>query len=315
MWGPKMKRHSREFRVGALVLATAGLFCVFVVFLLGSSFDSERARYHILFEENVKGMVIGSSVNFQGVPVGKVTDMAFEGGKTHVQVDVDPRKCEIQDVTQARLDRLLVTGQVTVELEGWAPGRPKIAVGTFIEPKDDPIETLKLSMPELIAQVQTTLERTDATLASVQTLLGPETQQRVHAILAQVEDLTTRLPDRIDGTLAEVQGAAQGFTRVADATHDILTGEPVRALLDNANRAASGLIAMEATVEGLAREATAVVQGARHPLLGALLSARESLREIQGLARRLQLAPTSLIFGAEQGEIAVQPAAAPGGGR
>ena len=87
-----MHPHGRRFRLGLFVLGTGGMFVALLAFILQNSLHSERATYFILFEENVKGMVVGSKVNFQGVPIGVVADMRFQDGKTLVELRVDPSR-------------------------------------------------------------------------------------------------------------------------------------------------------------------------------------------------------------------------------
>ena len=95
--------RSRRFRLGLLALLTVTTFVVMLTFVLQGVMREERASYFILFDENVKGMVVGSKVNFQGVPIGMVRDIRFQGGRTKVELSIDPHRAEIQDITKARL--------------------------------------------------------------------------------------------------------------------------------------------------------------------------------------------------------------------
>jgi len=92
-------QNSRRFRLGLYVLGAGALFVSLLLFLAQSSFHGERASYFIMFDENVKGMVAGSKVNFQGVPIGVVADLRFQDGRTLVELRVDPTRAAIQDVT------------------------------------------------------------------------------------------------------------------------------------------------------------------------------------------------------------------------
>ena len=154
-----MGRGSRRFRLGLFVLGAGSLFVALLAFILQNSLNVERATYFIVFQENVKGMVAGSKVNFQGVPIGVVRDIRFQDGKTVVELRVDPSRATIQDVTTARMDRLLVTGQVTIELEGYgAKGRP-LPPGSFVQTKGDPLSSLTGSIPEVVDRAVTSLQR------------------------------------------------------------------------------------------------------------------------------------------------------------
>jgi hypothetical protein len=51
---------SRRFRLGLLALLSGLTFCVMLLFVLNGVLRQDRSSYFILFEENVKGMVIGA---------------------------------------------------------------------------------------------------------------------------------------------------------------------------------------------------------------------------------------------------------------
>ncbi|MCA8949444.1 MAG: MCE family protein, partial [Planctomycetes bacterium] len=177
---------ARRFRLGLFVLAAAGLFVVLLGFVLEGTLSNQRATYFIMFEENVKGMVVGSKVNFQGVPVGVVGDMRFQDGKTLVELNIDPTRASVQDVTKARMDRLLVTGQVTIELEGYEEtGRP-LPPGSVIQPKVDPMSSLKATIPEVVDHAAGVLQRLEGVVAAAEDLLSPANREHVAAILANL---------------------------------------------------------------------------------------------------------------------------------
>ena len=277
-----MNRRGRRFRLGLYVLGTGALFVGLLAFLLQSSLNGERAAYFILFHENVKGMVIGSKVNFQGVPIGVVKDMRFQDGKTLVELRVDPSRASIQDITLARMDRLLVTGQVTVELEGYGPGGKPLSPGAFIQPKDDPLHSLTASLPEVVDRAAAVLDRIDAVLQGAERLLGDDNQAQVTAMLADRRRLTAALAD-------ETAPAATAALRDASAS--------IRALES-----------LSPEVVATLRETAALAAGLRGPAQAALANFRTALEDVRGLARQLKLAPDSLLFG-------VRPAAPTGGER
>ena len=74
----------RRFRLGLLTLFAGVAFFGLLGFVLQGVLGNDHVAYFILFEENVKGMVIGSKVNFQGVPIGMVQDIRFQDGRTLV---------------------------------------------------------------------------------------------------------------------------------------------------------------------------------------------------------------------------------------
>lgn len=296
-------RNTRRFRLGLFALFVGVLFVSLLVFIMQSSFDRDRATYFIMFDENVKGMVIGSKVNFQGVPIGVVADMRFQDGNTLVELRVDPSRASIQDVTRARMDRLLVTGQVTVELEGYEGSGKPLSPGSFIEPKEDPLNSLKASLPEVMAQAGEVLTRLDRVLANAEAVLGPGNQQRVTAILSQAE-LAAR--DLASKTMPEVTALVQDARRTIQAAEGTALAATTSA--QAVTEAVASVARVEKDLHALLRESTAVVSGVRGPALATFSGFRTTLDDLRGLLRQLKLAPDSLLFG-------VQRPAAPVGGK
>ncbi len=286
---------SRRFRLGLFTLGVGGLFLALLAFILHNSLGRERATYFILFRENVKGMVIGSRVNFQGVPIGVVADMRFQDGKTLVELRVDPTRANLQDLTCARMDRLLVTGQVTVELEGYGPTGNTLPPGSFIQPKEDPLHALTASLPDVMDQATRVMQRLDRVLAGTEQLLCGTNQAHVTAVLANAERATKELADH---TLP----AVATLLATTDATM-LRAGESAQ----SAKVAADALARLEPELRALLRETTALAGGLRGPAQSVLAGARTALDDLRRLLRQLKLAPDSLLFG-------VHEAAAPAGG-
>jgi phospholipid/cholesterol/gamma-HCH transport system substrate-binding protein len=221
-----MEGRSRRFRLGLLALFAGGLFVLLLGFILHKSTGREQASYFILFQENVKGMVVGSKVNFQGVPIGVVADMRFQQGKTLVELRVDPTRASIQDITRARMDRLLVTGQVTVELEGYGPEGKPLVPGAVIEPKEDPLHALTGSIPEVVDRASGVLARLDRVLALAEQALGPMNQAHLTATLQHAERAAQGVAERtlpaLDAALGEARStlaAGRGTAEAATAVY------------------------------------------------------------------------------------------------
>jgi ABC-type transporter Mla subunit MlaD len=294
----------RRFRLGLLALIAGGSFLGLIGFVLQGVLRNDRVSYFILFEENVKGMVIGSKCNFQGVPFGMVKDIRFQKGKTLVELSVDPTRGEIQDITRARLDRLLVTGQVTVELEGYGPDGVALQPGQFVEPKRDPINQLTQTLPELVPQLTEIMSRLEVVLDRGGALLDDQNRVHVSKILENADATLAALPAAIEqgqALMQRVDAAMHTLERAAVAFSDELLPKSMETLADTRGVAAE--------VRQLAAAGQTLLAGLRSPMQSGLASLRGSLDELRGLLRQLRLAPDSLLFGV------ARPAAPAGGGR
>lgn len=293
-----MDVNARRFRVGAVVIGAATLFVGLIVFIAGSGVSSRMQTFYVMFDENVKGMVVGSRVNFQGVPVGTVQDIRFQNGKTRVKLSVDADKGIVQEVTRARLDRLLVTGQVTVELEGYEDGARPQKDGTVLQPKASPINQLTWSLPTVVGHVDALLVKATALLDNLNQVLSADNLRAVSGTLAHLEQTTATLPRRLDETLRAAESALS-------AVGDLARHEDATATLAAARRTIGKL-------EAVADEARGLIGGNRTRIGEVLLVVRDSLQELRALARGLRLAPSSVLFGREVEELAMP---APGGGQ
>ncbi len=330
-----MRRRSQQFRVGALVIGASVLFISMILFVLGSSLDAEEENFYILFRENVKGMVVGSKVNYQGIPVGAVSDIRFQDGATMVKLTIDPRKAEVQDVTYARLDRLLVTGQVTVELEGYSKDAKRLKSGASIQAVGNAMSELTTSIPEIVEHADAVLVEVHELLLKLNSILDTDNITHLDNLISQLDAATKTLPQSAElaitdlrqllhdigpavraagATLSDVSRAADGIAVVASSADQFVQGEDFSVLVRNANVALNRLEEFENSAKILMDDARDVLARNDSPLRSALLSARDTMREVYTLARRLRMAPSSVIYGAETSEISI-PAATPPRGK
>jgi len=322
-----MRRYrGRYFRVGLLVLGAAATFVALIAFTVGSSLHRRSLTYYIRFAENVKGMVVGSKVNFQGVPAGAVTDIRFADGQSLVEVRVGADQGVVQDVTRARLDRLLVTGQVTIELEGYESGRDRLAAGAFIQPTQNPMSELTKSLPGVVDSVPLVLREVHDLVARLNGLLDDDNCLRIDRTLANLERATSRLPGAIDAVARPVERAALELTDVmkqADAAlyevragvgelRALIGGEAAERLLVGLGDTATRLAATQNGFELLIAESRSLLANNRAPIGDVLAGLRDAARDVKTLAKLLQLAPSSLLYGRQTNDPAAPP---PGGGR
>ncbi len=327
-------RAGKEIRVGLFVALTLVVFVALVGVVSGSSLRRERALYRVRFEESVKGMVPGARVNFQGVPIGAVRDMRFDDGGTLVEIEVEPGKAELQTVTRARLDRAWVTGQVTIELEGYEAGAAELVPGAMIDAVGNPIDQLAASLPEVIARVDQTLVTTQRVLHRAEQVLSADNLVRIERGLAAAETTLVALPQ----TVAELRGEAREtlaagrslFARTEAALEhlepalaeaagsvDRSVDRGVAELAETLVTARRSLVAVEELahrVQGMADAGERLLGSNQQPVRAFLAEARDAMRELRVLARQLQVAPSGLLFGVDAEEITV-PASPPARGR
>ena len=101
-----MTLQADRFKVGIFLLVSIFLFVAFFGFFIGRAVLKPTRTYTVRFKETVKGLSMGSRVNYHGVPVGTVTGMRLEGDTTVVEIKIDPSLAKVQKgVTKASLER------------------------------------------------------------------------------------------------------------------------------------------------------------------------------------------------------------------
>jgi paraquat-inducible protein B len=229
------------FVVGAMALVIAGL----VVFG-GGRFLRDTAAFVLYFDESVKGLNLGAPVTFNGVRVGRVTDILVvvdrmqnriqtpvfielearrftdaAGGKFKFRMDDSGGKLMIQQGLRAQLElQSFVTGQLVVAMD-FHPGTPVRMTG--LTPDMEELPTIPSSTEKLTRTLENIPieEISQAILRTVNDIDGfvssPELKETVpllNAALKQVQQLARNvdrevgpLAARLDATLESAQGA------------------------------------------------------------------------------------------------------------
>ncbi|HHI80817.1 MAG TPA: MCE family protein [Planctomycetes bacterium] len=310
-----MRQRSRSFKVGLFLLSSAGLLLLLLFLAIGASLRTEKKTYIIHFMETVKGMVIGSPVNFQGVRIGNVVDMRFSNGVTEVSVEVDPRKAPIQKVTRASLDRAWVTGQVTVELSGYEKDGEEVPEYGLIQASLSPTAQMASSLPQAMKGISSLLANLNDVTRRLGLLLKDENLDRIAALMDRGEHLMetmdgrlARVLDRLEGkSLPELEGLMGDsrklltpFRRNLERVEELLGKPELEAALARSDAIARNL---EGTLQGAKEVSTQLgrfLGGNRLEWAQLLRNLRVAVQEFQGLARTLRSSPRALIFGSNR---------------
>ena len=254
-----METRSNHVLVGAVTLALLAGLLVFIVWLAGLSNKAEKC-FDIYFAQGVGGLNKGSSVNFQGVPVGQIEKISLLPDRPEfvwVRVVVDAETPILQGTT-AQIKGVGFTGVSEIALEGAVKGaRPLTQVGPqgcpVIPASSGGLGALLNSAPELIDRIQRLTER-------LTELLSDKNQNSISDILENV-DKTTRIRAERAPDLADAIGdariaarqagiAAERWGKVADSTNRLIeqqgqpAAEDLRRSIASIQKAADNLDAM-----------------------------------------------------------------------
>lgn len=297
------------FVVGAIVLLVVAL----AVFGSGEFFKS-RPKFIMFFDTSVKGLNVGSPVNFKGVPIGAVTDIQLQFDakdlkiKIPVFVELYPERIAmtggertlknaarlIEKGLRAQLKmQSLITGQLMIELDFYTNKPPVFAGdGKILE-----IPTIPSSLDELsrtLANVpfDQIADKLTKSIEGIERIINsPELGTTLTSLTVAIKDIQTlvrNVDDKI-GPLAKEYGAL-----ATNANEELdKVGGAVAKMLEAAEKASDQA--------NMLMVKTADVTSANSPVVYELT---RSLQELSSAARSLRTMsdtiaqhPESLVYG------------------
>jgi phospholipid/cholesterol/gamma-HCH transport system substrate-binding protein len=213
-----METRSNHVLVGAVTLLLLAAIMA-AAFWFSRLSDGENKEYDIFFKQSVNGLAKGSSVNYSGVPSGKVEKIELwkrDPSFVKVRISVKDGTPVLQGTT-ATIAGVGFTGVSEVVLDGAVKGAPPIAcpVDNVLAACPDGVPVIPTkpgALGELLNNAPQLLERLSTLTERLTELLNDKNQQSIAGILANVEKVSGALADRspeIAATLAEARIAVQ----------------------------------------------------------------------------------------------------------
>lgn len=315
------------FVIGAIVLTVIG-----VVTLASARWFRKEGNFISYFGESVNGLVVGAPVKFQGVPVGRVTQLVIQldlkdktfqvpvryeielskmksGKREFVQLD-DPAVLEqqITDGLRAQLQlESLVTGQLYIELSYRADAKPPTLVERSTEDLEIPTTQSMLSAfgtqaGSIVGDVLKMIKRVNEMLAAVDV---PEINRSVvasaHAVerLADAKEIRAALAE-VPALTAQFKGTLAGMQVVADKLAASI--DPLKLKLEGTNsEVVLTLKAMQKTMDDT-RGFISPDRGIGYQMEGAMASLKAAADALKALAQSLERNPDMLLRGKPPGK-------------
>ncbi len=217
-----METRANYVAVGAFVLAMIVLAFAAVLWLARGQLTTQYADYDIYFEGPVTGLRGGSTVEYNGVPVGRVSDIRIDPANVElirVTVEIDAKVAIKTDAT-ASVETNILSGVSYIQVVGGTqeaallrpqPGQ-RYAV---IESRRSRLASVTARAPQILDKVNDTVERLNQ-------LLDEKNRQA--------------LTESLDNLRVFTAGLAERNKDIAD-------------LSDNANKAAAALTSLLGNVD------------------------------------------------------------------
>ena len=206
-----METKANYVAVGAFVLACMIGLVVIVMWLAGMQFSQEYAYYQTNFKGPVTGLGKGTTVRYNGIEVGRITDLAFNPSDPQsviatLQVQPD---LKIHTDSDATIESEGITGGSYVEINGGTAKAPILVAQEgqrypVIKSKQSTLRQLEQTLPQILEKLSKVGDRLNG-------VLSDDNRKAFSAILDNLDQTTTTLAARsedIDKTLKNVSSAS-----------------------------------------------------------------------------------------------------------
>jgi phospholipid/cholesterol/gamma-HCH transport system substrate-binding protein len=204
-----MINKEQKTRLTVFSLASLALFILFLALLVLPMLKARGVRYVINFAgTSVNGLVTSSAVKYQGVEVGKVSDISVHPddlASIRVRLELSRAFPVKKDMT-ATLAFGGITGSKFIELSGGTNDSPGLPPGGEIPAA----RGLGERAEDIVANIDTAVRR-------INNLLGPENQTRISAFLENTEKSAAVISGVLE---AKRENLANAITNIEKAAND-----------------------------------------------------------------------------------------------
>ncbi len=191
-----METRAHYVAVGAFVLALVALGFGAVLWIAGTQFTVEFAHYDIYFKGAVSGLNKGAAVDYNGIPVGRVSDIEIDPNNVEqIRVTVEIKKdVVIKENAAANVETNILSGVSTILItKGTQDARPIEAKKGERYPV---IRARRSTFASLAARGPQLLEKLDVILDHLDDVLSDQNRQNFAGILADIHGVTGALAER-----------------------------------------------------------------------------------------------------------------------
>lgn len=257
-----METRANYLLVGGFVLVLIIGLMGFVVWLAKFQFDTQYARYDIVFSGSVTGLSPGSAVRYSGVNVGEVIDIRLDRDRPELVMGTIEviAGTPIREDTVATLELQGLTGGLYVLLSGGAPDSAPLEA----KPGEDRpvIPSQASSLEQVISGAPELLDAATLLLARGNAVLNDDNRARVGEILTNVSRLTTTLAEQdkkiatlFDEAAETMRNLREASTAVAGLVGDVKTDS--KEMFDQATDTLAAAEALANSLEGTTTTAQA----------------------------------------------------------
>lgn len=287
-----METKANYVAVGAFVLICAIGLVVTLLWLAGAQYTQEYSYYQTIFKGSVSGLGKGTVTRYNGIEVGRVTDLTFDPNDPQsviVTLQVQPG-LGIRQNSVATIASQGLTGGSYVEIKGGTQNSPLLEAKEeqrypIIRSEVSSLQQLQQSAPEVVAKLNQAADR-------INDVLKDENRRALSNALLSLETLTTALANRAPEIDRAIRNAEASITRLEETSRRF---DPSMDKLDSTIEEASTTLKKYGKV---ADNADAFITGEGLAQVSELIG---DLRRLSGnlsrFSEQLNRQPTKLLFG------------------
>jgi phospholipid/cholesterol/gamma-HCH transport system substrate-binding protein len=229
-----METRANYALIGIFTLAVIAAAFGFVYWFSGGNRGQERQAVRVVFSGSVSGLSQGSSVSFNGLRVGEVTQISLlpEDPRRVVAIVQVDHSTPVRSDTRARLEYQGLTGVANIGLSGGEPGAPPLVAGP-----GQPLPTIfadRSDFQDLIETARNIARRADDVLERVGRVVA-DNEGSISRTVQNVERFSQALGENAEGIdrfLAQIGQAAEKVGPLAEKLETLATNvdEIVRAV-------------------------------------------------------------------------------------
>src|SRR5580693_2278135 len=226
-----METRAHYVAVGAFVLALVFLGFTAVLWLAGTQFSVSYTKYDIFFKGAVTGLTKGAAVDYNGIPVGQVSDIEIDPDNVEqIRVTVEVKSdVVIKEDAAANVETNILSGVSYILI---TRGTQEAKQLTAHEGQRYPvIRARRGTLASISARGPQLLEKLDDILDHLDDLLNDHNREVLSATLEHVEKFTGTLSSHSDD-IGEM---------VAAGKHALISLDKLSTDLDNSYTTPDGL--------------------------------------------------------------------------
>jgi phospholipid/cholesterol/gamma-HCH transport system substrate-binding protein len=207
--------------VGAFVLACVVGLVVALLWLAGAQYSQEYSYYQTSFKGPVTGLGKGTVTRYDGIDVGRVTDLEFDPkDPQYVIATLQVRPgLNIREDSEASIESQGLTGGSYVEISGGTANSPMLTAKDgqqypMIRSKPSTLQLLEQSAPEVVAKMNVAVSR-------INDLLDDKNRAAIASILSNLNETTTMLARRSGDIDAAIRNTNSLTASLNDASRSL----------------------------------------------------------------------------------------------